>query len=147
MKEMRRRFDVGQDRMEFTFGRGGFKEEVGIFYKQRKSVCFVLALMIVMAAFWTNVWVWVVFFAIMAMYSAYNGVRIGVVVGVSFALWFLAGIEGWIVPLTWQNQVTGLWCIATLFLLVVRAAGVVQHGVFVPEVEEEADADAGTPTG
>lgn len=133
---MRRRYDAGQDRMEYTFGSGGWKEEAAIFYKQRKSVCFVLALMIVMAAFWTNSWVWVIFFGIMAAYSAWCGVRIGVIAGVSFSLWFLAGIEGWIVPLTWQNQVAGLWCIAMIFLLVVRAAGVVQHGVFVPESEE-----------
>lgn len=142
MKEMRRRYEAGQDRMELTFGRAGFKEELGIFYKQRKSVCFVLACMLVMAAFWTSTWAWVIFFGVMAAYSAFAGVRVGVVVGLSFSLWFIGGIEHWIRPLTWQNQVAGLWCIATLFLLVVRAAGVVQHGVFVPV--EEGDESAGT---
>lgn len=133
MKQMREQYEKGQQRMEFTFGRGGWREELGIFYKQRKSVCIVLALMILLAAFWTNIWVWVIYFTVMALYSAYTGVRIGVVVGISFALWFLAGIEKWIVPETTANQVAGLWCIATLFLLIVRAAGVVQHGVFIPE--------------
>lgn len=137
MKEMRRRYEVGHDRMRFTFGGVGFREEAAIFYKQRKSVCFVLACMIALAAFWTNIWVWVIFFGIMAAYSAYTGVRIGVVVGASFSIWFLAGIEKWIRPETWQNQVAGLWCIATLFLLVVRAAGVVQHGTFIPEEVDE----------
>lgn len=136
MKEMRQRYDQAQDRMQYTFGYTGFKEEATLFYKQRKSVCFVLACMIGLAAFWTNLWVWVIFFGIMALYSAYTGVRVGVVVGVSFSFWFAAGILNWIKPETWQNQVAGLWCIATLFLLVVRAAGVVQHGVFIPNPEE-----------
>lgn len=133
---MRRNYDAGQDRMEYTFGKAGWREEAAIFYKQRKDVCFLLALMVLLASFWTNTWVWVIFFAIMAAYSAFCGVRIGVICGLSLALWFLASLEGWIKPLTWQNQAAGIWCIATIFLLVVRAAGVVQHGVFVPEPEE-----------
>lgn len=125
VQELRRQYDKG--RLDETFGRAGWRHEAEVFYRQRKSVWLVLALMIGLSAFWDNVWAWVAFFGIMAIYSAWAGVRIGVVVGVSFALWFLAGIERWLSPGSTGYRALGLWCIATLFLLVVWKADGVPH--------------------
>lgn len=123
MRDMRRRYEE----MEHTLSPQGWKEELEVAYRQRRSVIFVIAIMIMMAAFWTSMWIWVIFFAILGLYSLAAGVRIGMVCGLSFSIWFLCTIEHWIKPLTWQNQVAGLWCIATLFLVIVwKADGVAQ---------------------
>lgn len=114
-------YDQGQE----TFRPSGWREEADVFYRQRKSVWFVLAVMITLSAFWTNQWAWPLFFLTLAIYSALAGVRIGVVCGLSFALWFFVGIERWITPGSSVYRLAGLWCIATLFLLVVwKADGV-----------------------
>jgi hypothetical protein len=111
--------------LQETFRASGWREELDVYYRMRRSVWGVLALMIVMSAFWTRPSAWVVFFLILAAYSALAQVRMGVICGLSFALWFFAGIEGWLRPGTVENRVLGLWCIATLFLLVVwKADGV-----------------------
>lgn len=123
MRDMRRRYEE----MEHTLSPQGWKEELEVAYRQRRSVIFVIAIMIMMAAFWTSTWIWVIFFAVLGLYSLAAGVRIGMVCGLSFSIWFLCTIEHWIKPLTWQNQVAGLWCIATLFLVIVwKADGVAQ---------------------
>lgn len=108
-----------------TFSQRGWKSEWEVLKRQQKSVWFVIAALIVLAGFWTNLWAWVVFFSVLAIYSAFQRIRIAFVCGASFALWFAASIEGWIVPLTWQNQVAGLWCIGMLFLVVVWKADAV----------------------
>lgn len=110
--------------IEDNFGAKGWKSELEVFYRQRTSVIFVIALMIVMGAFWTSFWVWSVFFAMMAAYSLLVGVRIGFVCGLSFAVWFLALREWplWFFHHKTLSQVIGLWCLATLFLLVVWKA-------------------------
>lgn len=111
--------------LDETFRPGGWREEAEVFYRQRKSVWFTLAVMIGLSAFWTNTWAYVAFFGILALYSAVAGVRIGVVCGLSFSAWFLLSHLGWIAPGTTENRVAGLWSIATLFLLVVwKADGV-----------------------
>lgn len=126
-----------------TFTRSGWRDELEVYYRERKSVWFVLALMIAMGAFWTSPWAWVGFFCILATYSAFAMVRIGVVVGVSFAAWFVIGIEAAHLPqFLWPNgtfyRAYGLWCIATLFLLVVWKA----DGVHKLRDRLGADADA-----
>lgn len=121
-----------------TFSETGWKSEYEVLKRQRKSVYFVMSALVIMAAFWTSLWAWVIFFGVMALYSLAVGVRIAFICGLSFSLWFLAGIEGWIVPLTWQNQVAGLWCIGTLFLLVVwKADAVAQAQKVLEEVEPD----------
>lgn len=111
--------------LDETFRAGGWREEADTFYRQRKSVWFVLACMIGLSAFWTNPWAYVAFFSMLALYSAVAGVRIGVVCGLSFTLWFLGIRLGWLPPGSTENRVAGLWAIATLFLLVVwKADGV-----------------------
>lgn len=114
---IRRRYEG----IEENFGLRGWKKELDVFYRQRKSVIFVFALMVFMAAFWTSFWVWTVFFGVMAAYSLLVGVRIGFVCGLSFAIWFLALREWplWFLKHQTIGQVIGLWCLATLFLLVV----------------------------
>jgi hypothetical protein len=120
---------IRDSHLDETFARGAWREEAATFYRQRVSIWFVLAVMIGMSAFWTNPWAFTAFFAIFAAYSAWVGVRIGVLCGLSFALWFVALREGWVHPLDTANRVAGLWCIATLFLLVVwKHDGVEQHG-------------------
>lgn len=127
MQELRRQYGKGQ--LDETFKRSSWREEAEVFYRQRKSIWFVLALMVAMSAFWDNQWAWVFFFLILAVYSAWCGVRIGVVCGLSFTVWFVVGIEGWASPGTAVYRALGLWCIATLFLLVVwKADGVYQIG-------------------
>lgn len=111
------------DRVEETFRPSGWRDELVTFYEQRRSVWFVLAVMVGMSAFWTSTWAYVAFFAILAGYSAFQGVRIGFLCGASFALWFTATQQGWITPGSTLNRIVGLWCIATLFLLVVWKAG------------------------
>lgn len=119
-------------KLDEMFSRKGWRGELDTFYRQRKSVWFVLALMIAMSAFWTNVWAWVAFFAILALYSTGVGVRMGMIVGISFCIWFLEGIEAAHLPAAmqpghWIYRAVGLWCISTLFLLVVwKADGVHQ---------------------
>lgn len=121
-----------------TFSETGWRKEYEVLKRQRKSVAFVMSTLIIMAAFWTSLWAWIIFFGVMALYSLAVGVRIGFICGLSFSLWFLASIEGWIVPLTWQNQVAGLWCIGTLFLLVVwKADAVSQACEVLEEVKNE----------
>lgn len=121
----RRAYERSRDQLDETFSPHGWREEAQVFYRQRKSVWFVLAIMVTLSAFWTNPWAWVAFFAVLAGYSALAGVRIGVVVGVSFAAWFVVGIERWAYPGSTFYRAAGLWCIATLFLLVVwKADGV-----------------------
>lgn len=108
-----------------TFKRSALREELDTYYRMRRSVWFVIALMVAMSAFWTTPWAWVGFFLILATYSAWACVRMGFVCGVSFAGWFLLGLQQWIHPGTTLYRVIGLWCIATLFLLVVwKADGV-----------------------
>jgi hypothetical protein len=117
---IRRRYD----NIEENFGAKGWKEELKVINRQRKSVFLVFALMIVMAAFWENFWTWTVFFSAMALYSLFVGVRIGFVCGVSFAIWFLA-LREWPIYFAQHktfSQVIGLWCLGTLFLLVVWKA-------------------------
>jgi hypothetical protein len=109
--------------MEETFRPSGWRDEARMFYEQRRSVWLVLAVMIAMSAFWTNTWAYVAFFAVLALYSAVQGVRIGFVCGASFALWFFLGHMGWIEPGSTLNRIFGLWAIASLFLLVVWKAG------------------------
>lgn len=123
MQQMKRQYDRGQ--FDETFRRSGWRDEAAVFYRQRKSIWFVLAVMVAMSSFWTNQWAWVAFFLVLAVYSAWVGVRIGVLCGASFAIWFVAGIERWATPGTTLNRALGLWCIATLFLVVVwKADGV-----------------------
>lgn len=127
---MRREYDRRREEFSKSFGRAGWKLELEGFYRQRKSVAFVLAAMIAMSAFWDNPWTWVVYFGVMAVYSILAGVRIGAICGVSFCIWFIEGIEArhlphWMWPGHAFYQTVGLWCIATLFLLVVwKADGV-----------------------
>lgn len=121
----RRVYERSRDQLDDTFQASGWREELDVFYRQRKSVWFVLAVMVVMSAFWTSPWAWVVFFSILAGYSALAGVRIGVVCGASWAVWFFLLIERWVNIGGWPFRAYGLWCIATLFLLVVwKADGV-----------------------
>lgn len=122
-----------------TFSESGWKSEWEVLKRQQKSVWFVIAGLITLAAFWTNLWAWVVFFSVLAAYSALNKIRIGFICGLSFALWFAASIEGLIVPLTWQNQVAGLWCIGTLFLVIIWKADAVQLANKVIEQTPEED--------
>lgn len=108
--------------MKEIFSSKGWRSELDVYNRQHRSVWFLLALMIVMSIWFTNPKAWIVFFGLMAAYSAVKGVRIGFVSGVSFSIWFAAGIYGWVMPGTTINRVIGLWCIATLFLLVVWKA-------------------------
>lgn len=117
MKELRKRSEFDD-----TFSRGAWRQEAAVFYRQRQSIWFVLAVMIGLSAFWDDPWAYVAFFGILALYSAYEGVRIGFVCGASWALWFLVGLQGWVSPGSVPYRVAGLWCIATLFLLVVWKA-------------------------
>lgn len=129
---MRSEYDRRRSEFEQSFGRKGWRDELDIYYRQRKSVWFVLAVIIVMSAFWDNPWTWVVYFGLMAGYSALAGIRIGVISGLSFCVWFIEGIEArhlphWLWPGRVAYQTVGLWCVATLFLLVVwKADGVEQ---------------------
>lgn len=102
-----------------TFSYKGWKSEIEVVKRQRKSVWFMISALVAMAAFWTSPWAWIAFFSIMAIYSVAVNVRIGFLCGASFALWFLVGIEGWVLPNTTLSQAIGLWCIGTLFLVVV----------------------------
>lgn len=113
--------------LDETFSAKGWRSELDVYYRQRKSVWFVLAALIAMSAFWTSPWAWVAFFLTLAGYSALVGVRMGVVCGVSWATWFVLLIEQWVYIGGWGYRAFGLWCIGTLFLLVVwKADGVHQ---------------------
>lgn len=120
-------YDNARRGLSDTFNTRGWRDEVDVYYRQRKSVWFVLAAMIALSAFWTQSWAWVAFLLVLAVYSALVGVRMGLVAGVSWAAWFVLLIEEWWAFDGWAFRAYGLWCIATMFLLVVwKADGVHQ---------------------
>lgn len=135
---MRLEYEKRRAGLRDTLRASYWREEFVALWHQRNSVMFVMAAMIVMAAFWTNTWAWAVFFFVLALYSALSGVRMGIICGLSFCLWFVAGLEGWIRPLTWQNQAAGLWCIAALFLLVIAKADALEQ---LRDVRKKHDVD------
>lgn len=110
------------DEVENTFiNKEGWKVELEVAYRQRRSVIFVIAGLVAMAAFWDNTWTWAAFFSVLAIYALLAGVRIGFICGLSFAIWFTALAEWpvWFFNHHTISQAIGLWCIATLFFVVV----------------------------
>lgn len=115
------------ERGSSTLAWSGWRDELKVLHRQRRSVFFVLALVIVISAFWTNGWAYVGFFAILALYSLWAHVRLGFVVGLSFSIWFTASRLGWVQPGGTGARIFGMWAIGMLFLLVVwKADGVAE---------------------
>lgn len=115
------------DNSRDTLGWAGWREEGRVLYRQRRSAFFVLALVIVISAFWTNPWAYVGFFAILALYSLFVRVRIGFLCGTSFAVWFTMSRMGWVTPGGTAARAFGMWAIAMLFFLVIWKADGVQQ--------------------
>lgn len=110
-----------RDRLEYTLSPQGWRDELDVAYRQRRSIIFVIAGMIVMQTFWSSSWAWVVFFAVLGVYSLLAGVRIGAISGFSFAAWF-ATSRAW--PIWYFHhenirQAIALWCISTFALVIV----------------------------
>lgn len=97
-----------------------WRAEFTAYKHPRSTLWFVFSAMLVLSAFWSNPWAWVVLFTAVAVYSASVGVLHGVVVGLLWAWWFVMLIEDWGDPLGgWLFTGYGLLCIGALMLLVV----------------------------
>jgi hypothetical protein len=99
-----------------------WRDDFAVFSRQRTSLLFLLAGMILLATFWTDRWAWVIFFVGVALYSAWLRAPLGVLAGSCFALWFMARDQGWTQYNDSIDFALGLLCIASLFLLVVWGA-------------------------
>lgn len=113
---------LGETALDETLDPEGWRAEWEVLLRRRKSVLFILAAVVLLGVFYTSPWAWVIYFAILAAYSALWGVRMGLIVGASFCIWFIVGIQGWLSPTSTAYEAIGLWCVASLFLLVVWKA-------------------------